>query len=310
MEDLLWHIQSNIVYVNIYWDEIQSRECPYTKDLWHYVGIVIERTDFPLIDDIIRIRFKDNFDKSSKYFEKNNQKIHWADIRSADAKNVCKRWFEYILTPKESYKQFYSYILGINSSLLNMDEFNSKQAFNSTYNRFFRTAVTYALKKFFSGKSIVVKNIFHEEGQQEWCNYFPWHSVFKIAKEQSSISFECDKIIFLPKDHKLDNRSNIIQLCDVFLWVCTSIIHGIEESNRSEYRKELVDMMLPLVQRVMENPNNPGSSYKYINRIGIGFFPKKSTKIWDIERLQNQFYTERKMFYKEQMSPYKEQSLF
>jgi hypothetical protein len=186
------------VSVNIYADEIQGRVCPYTGNLWNYIGILIEDLDNPLLDNIIYERFMGNFEKGSRYYEMNNKVVHWCEIRIADTKNICKRWFEFILNPEKSRKKFYSYILGLNDSYLKREEFDSADEFNSKYNRFFRSAVLYALKTIFNGGNVVVENIFHEEGQQQFNQYFPWHIIYKLGGKDN-ISFNCEKITFLPR---------------------------------------------------------------------------------------------------------------
>lgn len=290
------------VEVNIYCDEIQSKKCPETKEEWFYIGIVVEDVSNPLLSDIISERFCGNLDKNSPFFKKNNRIIHWSEINDADTKNICKRWFEYILTPEKSEKKFYAYILGVNDSKLNREEFASKSSFNSKYNRFFRSALLYALKTFFPNKKIIVRNVFHESGQQEHHEYFHWHCIYKIQKKEELIEFKCKEIVPLPKDHKIDERSNLLQLCDAFMGACTSIIHGIKESKASKYREELMDLLLPLVERMMRNPKNLNSRYKYANRIMIAFFPKEKTRPDDIRRVKNQFFTERHLHYLETKS--------
>jgi len=294
-------IYQKTVRINIYADEVYGKECPYSKNIWHYIGIIIENLESPLIDDIVSKRFMDNFDQDSPYYHKNNKIVHWSEIRTADAKNICKRWFEYILDPNKSRKTFYSCILGLNDSNLNKDEFDTEDDFNSKYNRFFRSTVLYAIKTFFNGKQVNVENIYHEEGQQHYNNYFPWYTIYKL-KQEENIQFNCDEITFLPKDHKIDRRSNIIQLCDTILGVSTSIIHGIEKSKASKYREELADQYCDMFRKIIDNPRNKNSQYEYYNRIIINFFPKEITAPDDIRRNMHQFYSCRPLFYIEQNS--------
>ena len=217
MKDLFGKVHKDKpIEINIYADEIQSKKCPYTNDKWIYIGIVVEDLSKPLLEDIISERFCNNFDKNSPYYPKNNRVIHWSEINDADTKNICKRWFEYILNVDKSGKKFYSYILGINDSNLNKNEFDQNDQFNSKYNRFFRSAILYGLKTFFPRKTIIVKKIYHEEGQQQYDEYFPWHCIYKITQKEDNIAFEVARIKFLPKDHKKDEKSNLIQLCDVY----------------------------------------------------------------------------------------------
>jgi hypothetical protein len=123
----------------------------------------------------------------------------------------------------------------------------------------------------------------------------------KLEKDKT-ILFNCNKITFLPKDHKKDRCSNLIQLCDVLLGVSTSIIHGIKKSGSSKYREELADLYVDLFKRIIDNPKNKNSHFEYYNRIMIGFFPLEKTVLGDIRRLKNQFYSRRILYYIEQKS--------
>ncbi len=302
MKDLFGnkHIEQPI-RVNVYGDEIFSKTCPENGDSWFYIGLLVEDLSTTLLDDIIQERFCRNFDEASEYFYKNNKIVHWSDIRGADTKNICKRWFEYILAPHKSSKKFYSYILGINNSKLIREEFDIEDEFNSKYNRFFRTAVIYGLKTFFPGKEIVVENVYHEEGTQRDNEFFPWHCIYKLNLEDS-VTFECNDITFLSKDHKERKESNLVQLCDCVLGVSTSIVHGIKKSKNSKYREELAELYLPLFTRVVNSPGNKNSKYQYRNRIIVRFFPRDKNDLGDERRMVNQFYYQRNLYYAEQKS--------
>lgn len=309
MKDLFGNIhKEKPVEINIYADEIQSKKCPYTRDSWFYIGIIAEDLSNPLLEDIISERFCNNLDSKSPYYSKNNRIIHWSEIDDIDTKNVCRRWFEYILDVSKSSKKFYCYILGINDTKLNKEEFDLTDPFNSRYNRFFRSAVVYGIKTFFPNEKVIVKKIYHEEGQQQHDGYFPWHCIYKISQDEENIFFECTNMEFLPKDHRSDKRSNIIQLCDAFMGVCVSMFHGVQTSKTSKYREELMDIILPLVRRTNKEPNNKNSRYQHSNRIMIRFFPLEKSAPDDISRLQNQFYTRRSLYYEEIKSG--QQSLF
>jgi hypothetical protein len=158
------------------------------------------------------------------------------------------------------------------------------------------------LKCFFGGKKIIIKNIYHEQGQQQHHEYFPWHLMYKLQSEEPNFKFEREKIEFLQKDHKIDERSNIIQLCDCFMGAVTNIIHGFEKSKSANCRIELLDLLLPLVQRMVREPKNRNSSYSHYNRIMIRFFPKQKTDLNDPQRYVNQFYNNRRLKYEEDKS--------
>ncbi len=61
-----------------------------------------------------------------------------------------------------------------------------------------------------------------------------------------------------------------------------------------------MNLIFPLVQRRIKEPENINSEYKYANRIMIKFFPKEKTTPDDVRRLQNQFYTESRLYYEDQ----------
>jgi hypothetical protein len=302
MKDLYGNeIKPKKIELNLYADEVQEIECPYTKDKWIYIGLIVERLDKPLLGEIISIRYQNNFDINSPYFDKNDRVIHWAEIKSADTKNIAKRWIKYILDPSKSGDKFYAYVLGINISKLNIEEFDTENIFNSVYNRFFRSAVLYILKSAFPNNQIIVKNIFHEEGQQAHHKFFPWHCIHKIDESEENIIFECTEITFLPKSHREneggDKRSNLIQLCDLLLGLCVGLLHRIGTGKKKEYREELLNLFLPLFERIIKNPKNPNSRYQYKDRIIIRFFPCEKTNLGDYRRMLNQFYTNRKIFF-------------
>lgn len=287
------------IEVNIYADETMNRKCSDTKHNWHYMCLIFERVDKPLLDDLIIERYCNNFDSASPYYFKNNKILHWTEMKNADEINICKRWFQYILNPEKSSDKFYCYILGLNESYLSDDEFDADNKFNSIYNRFFRTAIEYSLKCFWGNNEIVIKNIFHEQGQQQDHAYFSWHPIDKLQNKKNNFKFETDKIQFLSKDHKIDEKANILQLCDCFLGAIVNLIHGIEnpESKKSRSKNELLDLLLPLCQRMTKKPDNPKSSYRHKNRIMIQFFPKNKCEKGDIRRFQNQFYSDRPLKY-------------
>jgi len=97
MKDLFGNeIKPKKIEVNLYADEVQGIECPYTKDKWIYIGLIVERLDKQILDEIISIRYMNNFDVNSTYFIKNDKIVHWAEIKSADTKNIAERWIKFI----------------------------------------------------------------------------------------------------------------------------------------------------------------------------------------------------------------------
>lgn len=304
MKNIFGEIEKPKIYkVNIYADEIMNKKCPYTSDMWHYIGLIMENCEQSILEDIIKKRFMNNIDESSPFYKKNNKIIHWNDIKSVDEVNICKRWFEYIL----NNDKFYFYILGLNVNKLNKEEFDKTNEFNSVYNRFFRSAVLYGIKTFFNNNQVSIRNIYHEQGQQKDHQYFPWHIIHKIPQLEDNISFSCDKVTFLSKDHTITKESNILQLVDALMGAVTNIIHGVENSKRAKNREPLIKIVLKAVQ---ESTSNHYRKDEWFNKhFLIRFFPKEKTDINDPKRYLNQFYNTRTLKYIEDIS-YSGKTLF
>jgi len=286
------------IRLNIYADESMNRIDPYSKENWHYMCLIFEKIDNSLLKDLIEERYCNNFDKTSPYFEKNNKKLHWMELTSNDEKNICKRWFKYIMNIDKSGSKFYCYILGMNESLLNDEEFDKNDKFNSLYNRFFRSAIEYGLKCFFpNNNTIIIENIYHEQGSQQNHKYFQNHVIEKL--NGGKIQFSTNQIEFLGKDHNENEKINIIQLCDCFMGAMVNYLNGFEHPNSkgSKCKEELLEILSPLFERMINKPNNKNSQYKYSNRIIIRFFPRTKSNKGDFERNFNQFYTTRRSKY-------------
>lgn len=297
-------LEKEKIRVNVYADEIQEIQDQITGARWIYIGTLFERVNKPILPLILDQRYIKSKSGWEDFKEKNDRLVHWAEIRSADQKNIIERWVKSTFCNDD----FYFSILGINLTNLNVKEFGEVNNFNVIYNRFFRTNLVYALKKFF-GKGVVVENIYHEEGQQQHSKYFDWHTIFKLEKDEF-INFKCRKVIYLPKHHQADEKSNLIQLVDVYLGAFKDLHLGIGHEVGGgkpfkEYKQGLIEILRPLFERVVKNPNNIKSSYRYARRINISLFPKTKTSTHDLKRPLNNFYEpeEVSFSYIEQQNP-------
>ena len=290
--------------VNVYADEIQACVNQITNESWMYIGTTFEIIESSILLELLNQRYLKHLKGWEMYREKNDHVIHWAEISSAEQKNICERWLKY--TYKNS--QFYFSIFGVNLTNLNTSEFGDKDNFNVIYNRFFRTNLSFSLKKFF-GQGVIVENIYHEQGQQKDSGYFDWHTIFKLDQDEN-LNFKCERITFLPKSHEDNERSNVIQLTDVYLGIFKDLHLGLSNDsakgrNFLTYKKPLLEIIEPLFRRVVEAPNNVNSSYNYVKRINISLFPKSSSNKGDIRRVLNNFYEPRQIVlsYHEQNNP-------
>jgi hypothetical protein len=84
--------------IQIYGDESMNRNCTLTNTNWDYMCLCFVSSK-DLFNIINCIRFNQGEilpgfkpDKTSKYFEKNNVKVHFNEIRSADQFHIAKRF--------------------------------------------------------------------------------------------------------------------------------------------------------------------------------------------------------------------------
>jgi hypothetical protein len=286
--------EGSACHVSVYADEIQHVRNIVTGEEWIYAGAIYEDVNQPILDDLVDRRYCiSKFPDWEKHKDKNNSQVHWTALRGDHNKKfVIQRWLEYVLEDcLPTNRKFYYSVFGINVTNLNLTEFGDEQQFNNVYNRFFRAMLKYSLKKFF-GRGVIVDHIYHEQGQQEKHEYFEWHTIFTLDLDEH-LNFATDRVEFLPKDHKQDSRSNIIQLCDVLLGIFKDVHLGYEERSYSPLRKEILDSRFVrelLIKRIIKAPGNINSSFGYAKRFQVSLFPKTRSDPGSLLRSQDNYY--------------------
>lgn len=296
------------ISLNLYCDEIKNVKSPITNNKWHYIGILIVPVGIEdeLLLDLKKARYFKEYSPNNdlnhidlNYFQQNDCKVHFVDL-DARMYFVSKRWCDYILHQNSDQKIHFS-ILGINETNLDTAAFGGND-FMTIYNRFFRTAIAYPLMKFFPGHKINVNDIFHEIGDQEEHNIFPWHSIFKINTEEKwPIYFKKNTINFIDKDHNINPKGNFIQVIDSILGVTRSMFDGVSSSTSSngKFKTKLTENYSGLISRLIDKPDNPNSSYclNYHKRMNVSFFPynniNRSVEYSDINKRMGEFYKRR-----------------
>ena len=284
--------EKDAVKVRVYADEIQDIISHVTGERWLYTGAIYENVNKPILGPLLDLRYRKDLPGWEEYRDRNDSEIHWTDIRKeAKKRDVVNRWLSYLYNDSLGERRFYFSILGINLTNLNTNEFGDQQVFNSIYNRFFRSMLKYCLPKYF-GKGVVVEDIFHEQGPQQDHAYFDWHTIYKLDQEED-IYLEQKPVYFLPKNHRDDERSNVIQLIDVLLGIHKDLHLGVEMGQYGEIKQSILDHPFIneiLIQRVIRNPLNINSKFGYVNRFNISLFPNQRTEVNSIERLKNSYY--------------------
>ncbi len=277
------------LYLNLYCDEVKNCRIKIrsTNEIqnWTYIGILIvsDHIQSKLFTDINNLRCLadkaqnwNNCNRNCIYHEKNNTEIHYNKTDNTIKYKIAKRWIDYWL---EDRNLIYYYILGINVNKLDKQNFGPKEQQDrgsTIYNRFFRTALQSSLSWYFGkNKNIIVKDIFHDKGNGEEHQYFPWHSIYKTEKEYDNIKFQSNNINFIDSDHRKPTghpyHSHFIQFIDIILGCYVNCLH---KNSTNENKLNLAIKSFDIVKRIIENPFNKNSKYNYHKRQSIQFFPR------------------------------------
>lgn len=319
------------IAVSLYCDEIVNQRL-YDDILsdgyehWSYIGILIvpSRNHDALLRELLNRRCVNEkreikewgaCSPKCKWHDDNNTEIHYTRLDDTRKYKVACSWIDFLLeNGKEGRDLIYFYILGLNFSNLDMENFGPASQQNrdvTIYNRFFRTAVQKSTKTFFSRfDRIVIDGVYHDQGPEEEHEYFPWHSVYKLHQEDPKLWFNCREVEFIDSDHREDEgdpvHSHFIQFIDLLLGCTFNILHY---ASRNRNKVDIAVRAKPLLSRIIKKPNNKNSRYHYFGRQRIEFFPKENLSDYDagsivyqMKRMDN-FYTTRQLRIERRLQP-------
>ena len=277
---------------------------------WLYIGILIvsKIIEQELLQDLLNSRCG-NPDGNKiwgkcippcRFHNKNDTEVHFIEIeKSKDKYFVAQRWLNYLINDRE---KIYFYILGIDFTKLDKSKFGIKGQQSNIYNRFFRTAILKSVKSYFyKYNKIIIEDIYHDNSISLETHYcFPWHPIFYINDTDEKVCFTTNEINFIDSDHRksLNLNSNFIQFMDLILGCARNCI---EYTSKNVDKEELSIQYLPIISRLIENPNNINSKYNYVGRQKIEFFPKYNLENLDENTLEyeykrmNAFFTKRNL---------------
>lgn len=277
------------ISVNLYCDEIKETTIvdPINgNQQWIYMGLLIVPTNLEeeLIAKLCDLRCGNSNNNSGwavctplcQYHQKNDKEIHYRKSQSADIFHIAKKWIEF--ARKDGIYTFF-YILGLHLNNLDYSCFGShspSRRFEIIYNRFFRTALLKSIKSYFYVyDSIIVENIYHDNADISHHEYFPWHSIHRLERDDPKISFNCSNIEFIESSHHKSNsaRSHLIQYIDILMGAIFNALHW---ESQNEKKENLAFAIQPLLHRMINNPRNRNSSYNIHNRKSIDFFPSRT----------------------------------
>lgn len=214
------------------------------------------------------------------------------------------KWVDVVLKDKDDRSLFFD-ILGLNLSKLHLPSFGSEQ-FGNIYNRFSRSCVLHGVNSCFRKRSVVVTNIFHDNGEQSHHPFFPWHCIYAIENQSKHITFQTSTIRFINSDHRKNDgctESHFVQLIDLLVGLSS---HCIDFVSRKEARTAVAQRFLPLLERMMTEPLNWKSSYGHAHKYLISFFPKKELSEVDLQdrskRELSGFYQTRPLLLRDHLS--------
>lgn len=300
------------INVSIFCDEIKNAKIDNgeygEKEKWDYIGVCIVPTNnvSNLSKHLNNLRCGANkkyneCNDNCPYHYKNRVKIHYQEYDNTNNYNIADRWCDVILNNQKPAK-FYMHILGINLNKLDKSCFKtSGQETNvdeNIYNRFFRTAIVYPLKKYFNNYDIIeIDAVYHDTGDMKYHRYFKYQPLKYINFNDDKITCNCTEITFLEtnNDNCLEDNNTLLQFIDLFLGANFNVLHN---SSSNKNKVAIAKKIFPITNRFINNPNNINS--RYYNIYSLSFFPKNklNSNISDLEKQilkKENFYTNREM---------------
>jgi len=301
-----------IINVSIFCDEIKNEKLdngPFGEtENWDYIGICIVPTSNinDLSKDLNNLRCGAGnkyatCNNNCSYHYKNQIKIHYQEYDTTNNFNIANRWCDVILNNYKPAK-FYMHILGINLNKLDKSYFKTSgeetNVDDNIYNRFFRTAIIYPLKKYFSDYDIIeVDAVYHDTGNMKYHKYFKYQPLKYIDLNDEKIVCKCKEITFLETNHTncLEDNNTMLQFIDLFLGANFNMLHN---SSKQKNKVAIAKKLFPITDRFINNPNNINS--RYYNIYSLSFFPRKklTSNASEIEKeilKKDNFYTNREM---------------
>jgi hypothetical protein len=297
--------RSSIVELEIYADEIITpRDFNGTTKNWLGIGclFVPSSKKKSILSNLIdsRCLFGENenwvWDYSScsssvnnggkckeQWHRQNMCEIHHHELKSSRSSNsqkvIAKRWINFLLrNGKRNRGDIYFNILFIDLERLQISCFGTDKVHENIYNRFFRTAIDYGIKSFFSNKKVVIKKVFHDKGSMERHTYFPYSNLNKLDLSLPNNAEIADKeVMFVDSDHRnylmkkdcLVEASHMVQFIDLILG---SVAQNIFYLSDDSLKKEIATLIRPLVESLLRLPNGSNDYYQLLSETAHIFF--------------------------------------
>lgn len=300
------------INVSIFCDEIKNEKLdngPFGEvENWDYIGVcIVPSSNIGTLStklNDLRCGTGNNYtccNNNCSYHFSNQIKIHYQKYDTTNNYNIADRWCDVILNNITPGK-FYMHILGINLNKLDKSYFKTNgedtNVEENIYNRFFRTAIIYPLKKYFSDYDVIeIDGIYHDTGDMKHHKYFKYQPIRYIDINDDKIVCNCNEITFIETNHLncLNNENTMLQFIDLFLGANFNMLHN---SSSQKNKVAIAKKLFPITDRFINNPNNVNS--RYYNIYSLSFFPRKKitsdASEFEKEIIKNDnFYTKREM---------------
>lgn len=286
---------ANEVAVRLYADEVKPFPSPADGHRWMYIGVlaVPEHLHDYALSVLASARQEVGYDGE----------VHFAELTQHHKIRLAQRWLQSVLS--DDRKCFHFHILGINVSKLRREAFGEsrREQERRIYNRFFRSTVAYVLKGFFLGEPSVgqvrVVAVFHDRSEMEHDELFDWHTMWRLAREETGLVFDQRRIHFIDSDHhkeqEFPSESHFIQLIDILLGATRQCL---DYTSDKPGLIQVAETFQPLLERLTDprRASNPNSRYRYYRRCSVSFFPSTALRVDQlntIERVRSGIYINR-----------------
>jgi hypothetical protein len=272
-------------HVRVYVDETK----PDRHTTWQYIGLVI--VDEHAVPTLVQQLIDDRGPWDGE--------VHFKDLGQRHQADTAHRWLQRAIRPQTPTVRFH--VLGIDHGRLQRSWFGdtATDRDNNVYKRFFRSAVSYAVKSLVPGV-VTVTQIVHDRAHVEEDEMFRWHTIWRMRRDHD-LDFSTTRIRFLDSDHRKPDghavHSHVLQLADLIVGATRQCL---DATTTRPYPNEVARGFLPLVQRLAHEKRcrNKNSNYGYHGRCSVSFFPLHALSLEQLdspeERARRSFYVTRR----------------
>jgi hypothetical protein len=199
------------------------------------------------------------------------RELHYNGVSTRQKADLARSWLDLAMRPSDPCVRFH--ILGVNRSAMRSADFGPyDERDQNIYRRCLRMALVYAVKALLP-QGTVVRRILHDRRTVAASEYFEWHTPYRMRSDGHRVA--ADVVELVDSDHDVSawyRESNFVQLIDVLLG---STRDCLDLTTAKQHRLRVAEHWLPLVQRLTDEKKrkNRSSSYGYVGRCNISFFP-------------------------------------